>query len=1033
MNKTIKNKKIRILFILSCFFIITLPWKIAAVGQDTQTITNLVIFVKFSGDNRDVYNASNQVNNWQEIKKMYGPNMQYDPVDKKDYDNSFQNYISVISEQKLKVVNIFPQENAAGTAVNTYELQRSSYSMDGEIISEVLTALSNGTINNEEHNFDVSQYRLDNLQNGFVDNLTIIVQGEAGGRENIIYPHKAQYSGLETINGCRVFDYNMLPSGSLVTDDATLGAKQAQGVIAHEFLHTLGFPDLYRNSGVGVPVGEWDVMASNSCFLQYPLSYLRVQQGWIEAKEITTSGTYTLTAVSENGGNKVFLLKTPISDSEIIVLEYRKKCSSLQGFEHRLPSSGLLMYRIDTKVEGYSNINDENYIYVYRPDVTNPEAATDILQSGSYVGANAVYEAALDVAGGETEYGSTDLSKNFSDNTLYYSDGRNSGIYISGLSLSDDEKQLTFTITFADYDNAELWERLGSSFADNIYGDAVLYADKMNGTLYLAYTEGMGVLTQTLVYRWNGAVWEQIGDGISGAASPEVTMCGNQLYLVCQRLDNGHPVFYRYDNGLWSVLNELQAEYPQSMQFVTDENNVFAAYQESVQDGSRKLVIYDVKNNIVVNDEKKLRDFGNPSVYKNGTQIYVLYSDFFGESGSSNTRIDVYDTSKKTWSTLRTYSTTATNSHIIRVLNGKIYAFAGKAGENPFVSVYDGVQWKDSQVADMQNYIDVSMEIICSEVYLSYIDTAKDQAFVLRKNGNNFSVCSDDVGTGLSALASCSVENRIYTVTKPSGAAGSFVKYKDMVILHYGLTLEAPQGYENGQVYIDGVQVEAVKNDLSYTLNLSDGNARTAVMYQYDSSNIPRGMYVWILKFENGSYMAEPVEELENLLSYHGFSIRIKAPAGIRFKSGIDAQLREKLLNEGVAGFYLKEYGTLYMTNENRSKYPFVKLGGKIGSGRSYWVENSVVNDKILETIDGRHRFASVLINLPKAQYATDFAFRSYIILEQNGEEYIFYGPPVYRSIYTVAKQLDARGEFKPGSSGDLFIQQIINFVEKGQ
>lgn len=1038
MKRTFHLKRIWTLFALVFCLIICLPWQITAEEQEPQTIANLVIFVKYNGDTRDIYNAeydytSYKISNWDQIKRMYGPNIQYDYVNKKEYDNSFQNYIAVISEQKLKVVNIFPQENADGTAVNTYELQRSSYSMDGEIISEVLAALGNGTINNADHSFDISQYKLDNLQSGFVDNLTIIVQGETGGRENIIYPHKAQYSGLETVNGCCVFDYNMLPSGSLVTDDAGIGVKQAQGVIAHEFLHTLGLPDLYRGSGVGVPVGEWDVMASNSSFLQYPLSYLRAKQGWINAQEVTTSGTYTLTAVSETGGNKLLILKTPISDSEVIVLEYRKQSDSMYGFERRIPSSGLLMYRVDTKVDGSTNFNGGNFIYVYRPDVTDAEAGTDTLQSGSYAGANAVYEAALDVSKGETEYGSTDLSKSFIDNTLYYSDGRNSGVYISGLSLSDDENQLTFTITFADYGNASLWEKVGSSFADNAYGDAVLHADKTSGLIYLAYTQGSGMSANVMVCRWNGSVWEPLGSGISGAAFPQVTICENQIYLSCQRLDNGYPVFYRFNNGEWNLLNELQTAYPQSMQFLTDESNVYSVFQENMGDGYHKLVLYDVKNNTILNEEKKLQDFGNPSVCKNGTQIYVLYSDFFGGSGSSNSVIEAYDTSKKTWSTLRTYSTTSSNCHFIQVVNGKIYAFVGKTGENPVVSVYDGVQWVDSQVTDMRNYINVSMEIMDGEVYLTYMDTAKEQSYVLRKTGNSFFVCSDDVGTGLSALASCGMGNTIYTVTKPMGAVSSYVKKKDMVIPNYGLTLEAPQGYENGQVYIDGIQTEAVKNGLSYSVSLSDGNARTAVIYKYDDSNIPRGMYVWILNFENGSYTAEPLEELEDLLSYHGFSIRIKSPVGIRFKSGIDAQLRAQLLGDGVDGFHLEEYGTLYMTNANRSKYPFVRLGGKIGSGRSYWIENSVVNDKILETVDGRYRFASVLINLPEAQYATDFAFRAYIILERNGERYVLYGPPVYRSIYTVAKQLDARGEFKAGSSGDLFMKRIINSVEKGE
>lgn len=135
--------------------------------------------------------------------------------------------------------------------------------------------------------------------------------------------------------------------------------------------------------------------------------------------------------------------------------------------------------------------------------------------------------------------------------------------------------------------------------------------------------------------------------------------------------------------------------------------------------------------------------------------------------------------------------------------------------------------------------------------------------------------------------------------------------------------------------------------------------------------------------------------------------------SGLRFKSGIDAQTRAQLLGGGVNGYHLVEYGTLLITGSNMQKYPFIKDGEKVGGGRSYWTENGVVNDRIFETVDGRYRFASVVTKLPQQQYATELAFRSYAILQSgDGEQLIIYGPPVARSIYTVAKQVLAAGEF---------------------
>jgi hypothetical protein len=48
------------------------------------------------------------------------------------------------------------------------------------------------------------------------------------------------------------------------------------------------------------------------------------------------------------------------------------------------------------------------------------------------------------------------------------------------------------------------------------------------------------------------------------------------------------------------------------------------------------------------------------------------------------------------------------------------------------------------------------------------------------------------------------------------------------------------------------------------------------------------------------------------------------------------------------------------------------------------------------------------------------------MILRRNGVDYIFYGPPVARSIYTVANQVIRSGQFQPGSEGYAFIRQLI-------
>ncbi len=244
------------------------------------------------------------------------------------------------------------------------------------------------------------------------------------------------------------------------------------------------------------------------------------------------------------------------------------------------------------------------------------------------------------------------------------------------------------------------------------------------------------------------------------------------------------------------------------------------------------------------------------------------------------------------------------------------------------------------------------------------------------------------------------------------------------------LTLTPPAGYGDAHIYIDGAEYPAAKSGGSYSLTLPNAAGKTAVMYQY-SGTVPVGMAVWKLSYQGTKVTAQELTGLRDLISYHGFSIRIQAPAGIRFKSGISEATRAQLLGGGVDGCRLLEYGTLFMTQNNRKTLPFVKGGTKVGGGRAYWSENGRVTDLIYERVSGRLRFTSVLIDLAPDMYSVELAFRGYAILDRGGEQLIVYGPPVSRSVYQVAQQVMSAREFPPGSAGYSFVQNIISSVER--
>ncbi len=242
------------------------------------------------------------------------------------------------------------------------------------------------------------------------------------------------------------------------------------------------------------------------------------------------------------------------------------------------------------------------------------------------------------------------------------------------------------------------------------------------------------------------------------------------------------------------------------------------------------------------------------------------------------------------------------------------------------------------------------------------------------------------------------------------------------------VTLPVPAGYADTTVWLDGIPYTAAVRNGNYIVQAPNTSAKTAVVYRYNGSGVPVGMYLWTLEYRNNAYAATAQPELADLLTYHGFSIRITGKSGIRFKTGISADLRARLTGSGVNGYTLKEYGTLIMNNANRASYPMIAGGEKVLSGMAYGTNQAgVLEDKIYETVDGRHRYTSVLVGLPVDQYKTEYAFRGYAVLEQGGNRIVVYGPVVAKSIYSLADQLLKSGSYAEGTEINRFLRKLMS------
>lgn len=239
--------------------------------------------------------------------------------------------------------------------------------------------------------------------------------------------------------------------------------------------------------------------------------------------------------------------------------------------------------------------------------------------------------------------------------------------------------------------------------------------------------------------------------------------------------------------------------------------------------------------------------------------------------------------------------------------------------------------------------------------------------------------------------------------------------------------LTAPEGYEDATIYVDGIAYQAPKRN-GYTIAQGAGlEGKTAVMYQYDEGGIPVGMTVWTLENAGNYYKATEIDGLKDLMTYHGFSIRITGRAGIRFKTGIATGVREALLGEGINGYTLKEYGTLIMSNANLGTYPMIKDGEKVSNAMAYGKnEDGTLTDNIFAIVNDRYHYTAVLVGIPAEYYKSEFAFRGYVTLTKGEEEITLYGPIRYRSIYSLAEQALSLNMYEEGSSAWNFLKQLI-------
>ena len=659
----------------------------ADVKEGTQELTNIIVFADFADSEGNFME-----NRRDTIIEMYN----------RTSIKSLSNYIYTISNGKIKVNNYFPQDNSSVIIPYTLSQPRSYYntSREYEMIKEIISHISvDKSIN------------LDRNNDGEVDNVTFIFPGSASTTTDVFWPHKSNHNNGSSINGKTVNTYNVHNENSLFKEIIS-GQK---GVIAHEFLHSLGLPDLYRGSGSGKPVGEWDIMALNSVFLQYPLAYLR--KDWVGIDTITKSGTYTLEPVSSNPNTQAFIIKTPLSEKEFFMVEYRKKGNSYNDeLEGKIPGSGLIIYRVNTRE--YTNFaGDKDFLYIFRPGETGEGDA-----------AGNIREAFLSEESGRTSYGTADMNSKITDGAITYSSGLNSRIVIKNVSSAGDT--ISFDVELPNLSNDGVWNLVGNGTVNSSDSDE-FSMDVVGNEIYITYSEG-DFNKDLKVIKYDGSNWVNLGDSIANVTAQSKIKVYNGVPYVLYNDKDYKLNISKFENGKWTNLQTITSDIAQYSDMIATENGLYIAYTYPNQD-----ILKVAKFNTLTNKFETLgSDIDSGYIYglsltEDNGEVYVSYSNFY-----KSDQIKVKKYSNGSWTDVGSLDISAKSTNII-ARGGNIYL----AVAYPSIRVYE---LKDNNWSKLGNDLASKegrypkLQMIDESLYVSYIDTATEEIKLKVFNGTDW-------------------------------------------------------------------------------------------------------------------------------------------------------------------------------------------------------------------------------------------------------------------------------------------------------
>ena len=803
----------KFLCILIMIVILLFPSNIYAKSVNNEkNYANVVFFTYFNGD---LEGKKYMEDNYKTIMEYYNGSS----------ETSVKNYLENISYNNFHLYNLFPQINDSTfipieLSITEDDANNSNY--DSIIISDVLKKYPNvsGTIDYDN--------------DGIVDNLTIILRNKAdnAGSNSSLVSHKSDYPGGNdiTLSNKSLGTYNMLNTYSI--------RNTKSSVIIHEFMHSLGYPDLY-NSNNDYPVFTWDIMGNVISPPPYSLAYLRSYfTNWLSIDEITKSGTITLNTQDNKDGNQAYIIKSPLNDYEFFVVEYRKKPTLFDKIDRSISNSGVIVYRINTTITGLSNKFGSYGVYVYRD---NSFALNSTPSSAVY---NTVFSKEL----GRTTVGNSDL--NSKDKALLYSDGTNSGIVLSEIG-SSSSNSITLNVSIPNKGDLDVWNELKYDDINKNSGYKVQTSIEMNNKIYV------GSITNNKLYTtvYDNGNWSTISNGtniVIGDVSPstmEFKIINNKLYLIygCWNKIG----VYSLENNIW----KKRAEYNYSTGYMSTEVINNELYIANMYDNNNaELLKYKDDNITKVTNYYSGSFVGDPKVLSINNKIYLMVRE------SSTKKIKIYEYSNNIIKEIN--NDILVNSYDAKDLNNKII-IAGKNTGDIELYEFDGTNFKKKTETIPYNL----PQLFKSQGNL-YLRTIKDPTDIY-SNDNVLMVYSlsdkvtmegNNIASGVNADYSgvFSIGNRLYISYIKDDI--THIKYKESNNSLLSLSITSP----NKTTYTvgDNVDLTGLKVIANYTKNRKELSNNEYTITNFNTNKV--GSYSATITYEgiSNTFNYEVIEKV---------------------------------------------------------------------------------------------------------------------------------------------------------------------------